>query len=125
MDKVSQGAVECYIGWDFIEVPRWATGVHFCLSCLLTGALEKGSPVKRAVEPTTLTQETAVAFVEECVNAWSKKDMAVWDNVVGGALFQPEPPSLLLAEQQTSNNLWTGSGWCIKGVPNRSGFASG
>ena len=44
------------------------------------------------------------------MNAWSKKDMAVWDNVVDGALFPAGTvPSLLLAEQQTSNNLWTGS----------------
>ena len=81
-----------------------------CLVLLTGCSVRKGSPVKRAVEPTTLTQETAVAFVEECVNAWSKKDMAVWDNVVDGALFPAGTvPSLLLAEQQTSNNLWTGS----------------
>ena len=39
--RSGQGAVECYIGWDFIEVPIEATGVHFCLSCFIDGLLRE------------------------------------------------------------------------------------
>ena len=84
--------------------------ISACFVSLLGCSVRKESPVTQAVEPTTLTQETAAAFVEECVNAWSKKDLAVWDKVVDGA-FLPAgtAPSLLLDELQTSNNLWTSS----------------
>ena len=39
--RSGQGAVECYIGWDSIEVPVEATGVHFCLSCFIDGLLRE------------------------------------------------------------------------------------
>ena len=84
--------------------------ISACFVLSLGCAVRNGSPVKQAVEPKTLTQETAVAFVEECVKGWSKKDLAVWDKVVDGAFLPTGTvPSLLLDEQQTSNNLWTKS----------------
>ncbi len=58
--------------------------------------------------PTTLTEESATAFVQDCVKAWSKKDDAVWDKVIDG-VFLPigALPSLLMDGQPPSYDVWT------------------
>ena len=57
--------------------------------------------------PATLTEETAAAFVQECVKAWSKKDEAVWDKVVDGVLLPIGAlPSLLMDGQPPSTDVW-------------------
>ena len=64
-------------------------------------------PIEHADPPKTLAQESAAAFVQDCIKAWSKKDNALWDKIVDGSFFPKGAlPSLLSEEMNPSFDIW-------------------
>ena len=59
------------------------------------------------IEPPQLTEELASAFVQDCVEAWSKRDDALWDQIVDEAFFPlGSLPVLLNEEKEAQSDVW-------------------
>jgi hypothetical protein len=81
-----------------------------CCVLVLGCATSRGSASKQALNPATLTQESAVAFVQGCVLAWSKRDDALWDQIVDEAFFPKGAwPVMLNDGKEPRSDIWVTS----------------
>ena len=77
---------------------------------LLGSAITQANSMGQVTTPTVLTEASAAAFVQECVEAWSKRDDAMWDQIVDFALFPAGALPIMLRDgKEPDVDLWVTS----------------
>ena len=77
---------------------------------LLGSAITQANSTGQVTTSTVLTEASAAAFVQECVEAWSKRDDAMWDQIVDFALFPKGALPIMLRDgKEPDVDLWVTS----------------